>query len=187
MSFYIIHIPGMIINGLVLSISVLIINHFFREHYWKARINKYRFKLFEIRDKINLLVLNGKMKKESHIYITFINFVNYHIKSLSDYSIIHFCYSITEFLVKPNVLDNIKIFLEDINIKNNSEVKDLFIESVNVLKSVLFEASFIIRFIYYLYYNLNFINNLSKYFPISFFKKADNTINSYYNYNLGKA
>ena len=57
-------------------------NRFIRPASW----NTYRFKLFEIRDRLALLAMNGKLREDSDEYRKFISLINFSVNETSDYS-----------------------------------------------------------------------------------------------------
>ena len=143
------YLPGAIVNTSILCLVVFIWRYIANHYLWPITINKFRFRLFAIRDEVNYMVVSGMLSEDSKSYKYFIDFLNSYIRFLSNYSLFTVFKNISTIQKDEELQKN----LGDIRaeICKNAKVKGLHAESVMVLKQLLFETSTVIKISYRIY------------------------------------
>lgn len=150
------YLPGAIFNTSILCLVVFIWRYISNHYLWPITINKFRFRLFAIRDEVNFMVVSGKLSEDSKSYKYFIGFLNSYIKSLSNYSILTVLKDLATIQRDEELQKNLGEIRAEIC--KNEKVKNLHVESVLVLNQLLKETSFFMKNSYqiYLFFQIKF-------------------------------
>lgn len=132
-----------LINLLITIFCWLIFSFLYYRYYYQIKIDDKRYKLFELRDSLSILVLNKIISVESREYNFVLSMLNYYIKILENYNFSDYIKSFI--ILQENI--TIKKELEYVvdNLKNNLELGRILYEFNHTIYSVLEMNCFFFR------------------------------------------
>ncbi len=95
---------------------------------------KYRFRYFAIRDRLALLVIDGKIKEQSWEYQRIINAINSHIKTIENMSISNIIRLLVQYHNSPSESRPVDMMRKKID---NEEVIKIMVEFFDITSSIL--------------------------------------------------
>lgn len=95
---------------------------------------KYRFRYFAIRDRLALLVIDGKIKEQSWEYQRIINAINSHIKTIENMSISNIIRLLVQYHNSPSESRPVDMMRKKID---NEEVIKIMVEFFDITFSIL--------------------------------------------------
>lgn len=123
-----------LIGNLLLLVVVLYVLAVQIDKYNHIIFDKYRFRYFELRDKLAMLVIDGKLDENSWEYQKIVSAINFHIKTIETVSINKIISLLIQYHTSPEEERKVRIIQKK---TEHPEVIEIMAEFMDVTVSLL--------------------------------------------------
>ncbi len=113
-----------------------------------ARINKFRFKIFALRDELAFLALRNKIDHKSSEYSTLIYLMNGSVNVLNEFSIIDFMRFLVKFYTDKELQNKMDDIMNNLNL-NDSTYREIVHNYFATMQEMLDKHTKILRFFFF--------------------------------------
>lgn len=142
------------INLFISFVGLWIIMVVYNQYIIKVRFDEYRYKFFELRDRLALMAMKGAIDVESKEYTFLMELINYSITGFEDFKIVDFIKGLMS--VKEKEETEVIVSITEKISNHSSELKEIAFEFYGtLLKAIQFKIKAVLFLMLILYWILN--------------------------------